>query len=86
MYFFLRLPAVFLRHLFFQQWLSSDLILTFSSNPISNTSELINISAIKTMILPMEPYRALYLPKLLTKYENPIEAMMHKESCQYGAG
>lgn len=56
-----------------------DLMLTLISNPINNASELMNISAITIMIVPIDPYKALYLPKLLTNDAKPIEESMLSE-------
>jgi hypothetical protein len=48
-------------------------MLALSSNPIIRTRALKYIQAIKANMLPIEPYKVLYCPKLFTKYENPIE-------------
>ena len=49
-------------------------MLTLSSKPINSAIELIYINAIIIIIVPMEPYKALYLPKLFTNNENANDA------------
>ena len=46
-------------------------MLTFNSNPMSNTRELKKISAIMISTVPMEPYNSLKFPNLLTHQEKP---------------
>ena len=57
----------------------SALMLTFNSNPIKIARELIKIIAMMTMMVPMDPYSTLYLPKLFTKTENKREDKIHRK-------
>jgi hypothetical protein len=51
-------------------------MLRLNSKPIRTTSELRKIITITTIILPIEPYKILYLPKLFTKAEKAIVAII----------
>jgi hypothetical protein len=51
-------------------------MLTLNSKPINTTREFKNIMIIITMTLPMDPYKILYRPKLLTKAEKAKVARM----------
>ena len=55
------------------------LMLRFISKPISTTIELRKIIIIITIIVPIDPYRILYLPKLFTKAVKPMVTRMDRK-------
>jgi len=54
------------------------LILTLNSKPISITNELRNIKVPEAIIVPIDPYKTLYLSKLFRNIEKPIVVKMLK--------
>ena len=51
-------------------------MLRLNSKPIRTTSELRKIIIITIITLPIDPYKILYRPKLFTKAENAIVAII----------
>ena len=83
--------SIWTRPCFSSNFLSSAValnafILTLNSKPIRMINELIKIKVPNAMIVPIEPYKILYLSKLLRKAEKPSVAIILNEVAMIAPG
>jgi hypothetical protein len=62
------------------------LMLRLISKPTITTIEFKNIMIIITMMVPIEPYKTLYQPKLFTKIVNPMVTSILKKVSMVAPG